>query len=82
MQLLAFDFVFDNVVDDVARITALGENGDLLLAVGQVVRQVDSAVAVPHQGRRILGPGDKARLVHHGHGPLTKSDDHLHAAVL
>jgi hypothetical protein len=54
-QLLALDLVFDDVGDDVARIAALGHNPDLFLAVGQIIGQVDAAVAVPDQ--RLGTPG-------------------------
>jgi hypothetical protein len=55
-------------------------NSHLLLAVGQIIGQVDAAIAVPDQAVNRFGGGDKAGLVHHGHGSLAKADNHVHRA--
>jgi hypothetical protein len=60
-ELLAFDFVFDDMGNDVAGIASLGDNADFFLAIGQVIGQVDAAVAVPDQLDR-PAPGWQSRV--------------------
>jgi hypothetical protein len=81
-QLLTLDLVLDHVGDDVARVAALGHDPDLFLAVGQVVGQVDAAVAVPHQTRDLRRGFGDVRLVHHRDRPLAEADHHVHGAGL
>ena len=81
-QLLAFDLVLDDVSDDVAAVAALGHHGDLLGPLGQVVGQVDAAVAVPDELVHLVGLADEARLVHHRHRSPAEADDQVDTAVL
>jgi hypothetical protein len=48
-HLFALDLVLDDVGDDVAAVAAFGHDGHLFFAAGQIVGQVDAAVAVPNQ---------------------------------
>ncbi len=80
-ELLPADFVFDNMGCDISRVAALGDNTDSFFAVGQVVGQVDTAVAVPDKPADILGRSGKTGLIHHGQGSLAESDHHLHRTV-
>jgi len=80
-KLLAADFVFNNVGCDISGVTTLGNNTDFFLAVGQVVGQVDTAIAVPDKLVDIFGCSGEAGFIHHGQGSLAESDHHFHRTV-
>ena len=81
VNLVTLDFVFDDVGDDVARVAPLGEDGHLLFPVGQIVGQVDAAIAVPHQGVNRFRRRCEAGLIHHGHASFAEADNHVHGAL-
>ncbi len=80
-QLLPLNLVFDNVGDDVAGVAAFGNDADFFGAIGQVVGQIDPAIAVPYQVLQIFrGPGEIG-FVHHRQGAPAKPNDYIHFAL-
>ena len=76
-----FDFVFDNMGHNVSRITSFGNNTDFFLSIGQIIRKINSAVAVPHQMVYILRCFHKTGFIHHRHGAFSESDHHVHLGL-
>ncbi len=81
-SLFALDLVFKDMGNDIARIASLGDNADLLFAIGQIVGQINAAIAVPYELFGILRFAHDAGLVHHGPAALAEADDHIHPALL
>jgi len=81
-KLFPADFILNDMGNDVSRVAALGNNTDFFFAVGQIIGQVDAAVAVPDQLVNIFGRSGKAGFIHHGQGSLAEPYHHLHRTVL
>jgi hypothetical protein len=70
------------VGDNVAGIASFGDDADFFLAIGQVVCQIDSAVAVPDQFVDVGRSSGKMGFIHQRHGSLAETDHHFHGAVM
>ena len=79
-KLIALDFVFNDMGNNITGITSFGQNADFLGAIRQIIAQVNAAIAVPDEVfHRCRGSG-KMRFVHQRDGSLAESDDHFHLA--
>ena len=67
--------------NDIAGITAFGQDADFFSTIRQIIAQVNTAIAVPDKFFNIFRRSGEVRFIHHRDGSLAEPDNHLHLAL-
>jgi hypothetical protein len=80
IKLFSLYLILHNVGQDISRIAAGGHNADFIRPFGEVIAEVQGAMAVPMKKIRFFGIRDKDGFIHHRNRAFFKTDKDIHCS--